>query len=80
MQAKEHQAEIRRAKYLSRSYLYNTAADLRRTAARLMRDADDASDEQAKLMREEATRLLQSAKRFATHGDQAPSDSELPFG
>jgi hypothetical protein len=81
MQAKHREATGQlRPKYLTQSYLYNTASDCRRMAARLMRDADDASEEQARLMREEATRLLQAAKRFSQQADQAPSDCELPFG
>lgn len=79
MQAKEKTETRARAKYLTRSYLYNTASDYRRIAARLMRDADDANEEQAKLLREEATSLLQAAKRFNASADRAPSDAELPF-
>lgn len=79
MQARPQEQQRERPKYLTRSYLYNTAIDFRRTAARLMRDADNANEEQAKLMREEATRLLQAAKRFTASADKAPEDGELPF-
>lgn len=81
MHAEHKEKAVARAKFLTRSYLYNTAADYRRIAARLMRDADQASEEQARLMRDEAVRMLQASKRFAAQADEAPveNDAELPF-
>lgn len=81
MQAKvqEHAGEVR-PRYLTKGYLYNTAEDLRRTANRLMRDASEADESQAKLLRQEAIRLVQSADRFDAEAEMAREpEFELPF-
>ena len=70
-----------RAKFLPRGYLYSTAEDFRRTAERLMKDAGEATEEQAKVLRETASRLVQDSERLEAQGDVAPSDDleALPF-
>ncbi len=77
---RETETQETRAKFLPRGYLYNTASDFRRTAARLMRDADQATEEQGKLLRAEAVRLVEASKRIDEQGDKSPADAtELPF-
>jgi hypothetical protein len=70
-----------RSRYLPQSYLFETARDLRRKAARLMKDADGVAEQQARVLREEAVELVRSAKRFDEQADVAPSGEteDLPF-
>lgn len=70
-----------RAKYLARGYLHDTAADMRRLAARLIRDAEDAAEDQAEMMLAEAERILGIAERFDSKAESAPGvdPQELPF-
>lgn len=77
---KEQHQGSPRAKYIARSYLYDTAEGLRRTAERLANDADLASEPQAQLMRKAAERLNEIARRFDEQAGTTPvEDSELPF-
>ncbi len=82
MEAKKLESHEERPRYLARSYLYNSAEDFRRIAERLLRDAEGASPEHAKLMREAASKLRQESSSFDAAADVTPIEDEqdLPFG
>ncbi len=78
---RESDTEAPRARYLPRNHLYARGEDMRRMAAGLFKDADDANDEQATVLRAASLRLVEESKRLDEQADRSPAESsELPFG